>query len=209
MKILSLIALLVFSNVVFAQQMAVTDTGETVFLFKDGTWTYESESDVNMVIETNETPFEKNEDATFKVRSTVNNTSIYINPKDWKFAKSSNNPDAEYEFVYQHGDLYAMSITEEIQIELEQLADLALLNLRAFAPNAKVVNQEFRTVNGERVLHMEFQGTGNGINFSYVGYYYSNEMGSTQLVVYTSTSLVPKYRSAIEGLLNGLTANKA
>jgi hypothetical protein len=51
---------------------------------------------------------------------------------------------------------------------------------------------------------MEMQGTIDGIDFTYLGYYMSTPAGSTQWMVYTSTNLMNEYRDEIETLLNGL-----
>ena len=52
---------------------------------------------------------------------------------------------------------------------------------------------------------MEMEGTLQGTSFTYLGYYYSNETGTTQFITYTGTSLVKKYRSDIEDFLNGFS----
>ena len=50
---------------------------------------------------------------------------------------------------------------------------------------------------------MEMKGTLQGINFMYLGYYYSDDAGSTQFIAYTASSLVSKYKSEIYNFLNG------
>jgi hypothetical protein len=64
--------------------------------------------------------------------------------------------------------------------------------------------QEYRVVNGKKLIYMQINGTIKGINFTYNGYYYSNPSGSTQLVAYTAASAVRKYKSEINDFLNGL-----
>ena len=50
---------------------------------------------------------------------------------------------------------------------------------------------------------MEMKGTLQGIKFMYLGYYYSDDSGSTQFLAYTGSSLVGKYKSEINDFLNG------
>jgi hypothetical protein len=87
---------------------------------------------------------------------------------------------------------------------IESLADTALTNARSAAPDAKMIMQEYRIVNGKKVICMEFKGTIKSVNFTYHGYYYSNSSGSTQLLTYTATNAVAKYESEMNDFLNGL-----
>ena len=51
---------------------------------------------------------------------------------------------------------------------------------------------------------MEMKGTTQGIKFMYLGYYYSDDSGSTQFITYTGSNLVNKYKLEIYDFLNGL-----
>ena len=67
-----------------------------------------------------------------------------------------------------------------------------------------VVKEEFRNVNGMKVLLLHMNGTIQGIKFSYYGYYYSNSNGTVQFITYTSQNLLDGFKSKIEDLLNGI-----
>ena len=75
---------------------------------------------------------------------------------------------------------------------------------RPVYPDAKMVMQEYRVVNGKKVIYMQINGTIQGVNFIYNGYYFSNSSGSTQLVAYTAANAVAKYKPEINDFLNGL-----
>ena len=82
-----------------AQQKAVTETGDEVILFDDGTWQYQDEeTQKEKEIPTNPTEFKKDKKSTFLLKSNRFNVGIYLNPKVWSFKKASDNPDAEYQF---------------------------------------------------------------------------------------------------------------
>lgn len=189
-----------------AQIKAITEDGEEVFLYDNGTWKYKDfkELEENQSLPINSIKFEKSEESTFQIKSKKNDMSFYFNPKKWTFQKAENNEDAEFELQYKEGDLYGMIITEAIEIPIETLQEIALENAQAAAPDAKIVNAEYRIVNGKKMLYMEIDGTIKGIKFSYVGYYYSNENGTTQYVTYTTQKLKSKYQQEIEVLLNGI-----
>ena len=205
MKVILFLSLCLFSAQLLASKKAVTEDGDVVILNDDGTWTYEDGSANNdSEIPTNPTPFFNDDNSNFALKSNKTNATFSINPKKWKFKKNDNGHEsAEYTFELKEGDLYGMAITEAIEMKVEVLADVAFNNAKAVAPDAKLINKEYRTVNGNKAVYMEFIGTIQSIRFKYFGYYYSNSSGSTQYLAYTSANLENRYTSEIETFLNG------
>jgi hypothetical protein len=187
-----------------AQRYATTDEGLRVQLNDDGTWVL-LEKDTSTAITVNPKAFTKPSTAIAVKKSVENNTSLNYNPVKWKSSKDKNNEDAEFEFDHVKGNAYAMMITEKIEIPLESLKNIFFENLLENAPDAKINNAEYRTVNGLKLLHMEVSGTMQGIKFVYFGYFFSNEKGTTQLVCYTAKSLLNEYKTDFEDILNGLS----
>ena len=188
----------------FSQTNAVTEYGDQVILYDDGTWKHLDEQVIEHVeIPVNSIQFKKDENSKFLLKSSTFNVGLWIDTKDWIFKKALNNTDAEYELELKKEDLYGTLITEKIQIPLETLRNIALTNAQEVAPDTKLDNQEYRTVNGIKVLMLEMSGTLSGIEFGYKGYYYSNENGTIQIILYTAESLMKNYNSDIEKLLNG------
>ena len=68
----------------------------------------------------------------------------------------------------------------------------------------KIIKEEYRTINGVKVIMMQMPGTIQGIKFTYYSYYYSNSNGSVQFLTYTSQNLFETYKKKMEDLLNGL-----
>ena len=204
-KIISIVLCLLTVNLTQAQQKAVTETGEEVVLFMDGTWKYLDEGDLLIKeIPTNSKTFRKDRESTFLLESSKFNVGFYINPKIWSFKKATNNEDAEYELQLKGGDLYGVVISEKLEIPLESFKSIALENAKSVAPDIKIVKEEYRTVNGLKVLCLQMNGTMQGIKVSYYGYYFSNTNGTVQFLTYTSQNLLDSYRPEIENLLNGL-----
>jgi hypothetical protein len=206
MKSIAILIMVLISSTCLANQKAITDTGDEVILSEDGTWKYSSQSKGAAIgISTNNEIFEKPESANFLVKSTKTASAYWVDTEIWSFKKSTSNEDAEYEFQLKNEDLYGLVINEAIFVPIEALANIAIGNARASAPDAEIVKKEFRTVNGLKVLYMEFKGNIQGIEFSFLGYYYSNESGATQYMAYTGSNLVNKYKDEINDFLNGLT----
>lgn len=204
MKNFIILFFLLVATTSFASQKAITDTGDEVILYKDGTWAYSDDAQrVSSAIETNSQKFVKPDNATFQLKSTKNNTIYWVNTNKWVFTKEVENPAAEYEFRLKNKDVYGMAITEEAAFPLEALIDIAFTNALAASPDAKIIEKEYRVVNGIKVIYMQMVGTVQGIKAYYLGYYYTDESGSTQVLLYTTANLIDKYKTEMFDFLNG------
>jgi hypothetical protein len=190
-----------------AQKKAVTETGEEVLLFDNNTWKYANDTEAQIELKSipvNSKSFTKSNTSSFLLKSTKASMGVWIDNKKWQFKKAIKNDEAEYEFQSKQGDLYAMLISEKIEIPIESLKKIAIDNAKQAAPDIQVIKEEYRTVNGNKVLLMQMQGTITGIKFVYYGYYYSNEKGTIQLISYTSQNLFKTEMPNAEEFLNGL-----
>jgi hypothetical protein len=196
--------LLITVQLLNAQINAITDTGNEVILYNDGTWKYlNEETNESEEIPVNDKKFLKDSKSTFLVKSQKLNIGIWINPKIWSFTKGTSNDEYEFEFEKKDEDLYGMLISEKMEIPLETLKSIAIENAKSTAPDVKVVKEEYRNVNGVQVLMMQMTGTIQGVKFTYYGYYYSNSNGTIQLLTYTGENLFSNYLNDIEEFLNG------
>ncbi len=203
-KLFLLAGLISISISSYAQQSAVTQTGEQVTLYDNGTWTYVNKDSINAdEILTNPEKYAKSDKSSFLLKSTRLSIGCYLDPKKWSFKKGEDTDAAEYEINDIANGLYGMMITEKLDLPLESLANIALDNARDAAPDVKVTKKEYRYVNGLKVLMMRMTGTIQDIKFSYYGYYYSTSGGATQFLVYSSEEIVDQHVSDIEDLLNG------
>lgn len=203
------LVLLLFTVIISkSQKVAVTDQGEEVILYDDGTWKYKEKNDVKKEISTNSKNFKKNKNSTFLLKSNKFNIGFWLNTNKWSFKKATVNKEAEYELRLKDGDLYGLIITEAISIPLETLKSIALENAKNVAPDIRVIKEEFRNINGNKVLLIQMNGTMQGIKVSYYGYYFSNENGVLQFLTYTSQNLIDDYKDEIENLLNGFVETK-
>lgn len=202
---LILILILSSATISSAQQRAVTELGEEVILFSDGTWRYAKQKvEETKPIPTNPQIFEKDKTASFLLKSKKAKVGFWLDPKAWSFQQATDNPDAEYDLQLKGEDLFGMIITEKMEIPLKSLKSIAIENGRAAAPDLEVVKEEYRNVNGIKVLFLQMNGTLQGIKFSYYGYYYSNQGGTVQFITFTSQQLLKSYEKECDKLLNGL-----
>jgi hypothetical protein len=187
----------------FAQIKAVTENGDEVLLYEDGSWGYIKETKNHFdSIPTNEQHFKKAASLTFSIKSKVIPGSIFYNTSKWTMKKAES--PSEYTFTHKTQDVYGMFISEQIEIPIENLRSLALQNAQEVAPNCEIVKEDFRMVNGKKVFFMQMNGTTQGIKFTYLGYYYSNQSGTFQFVTYTAQNLLAKAQAEMFELLNGV-----
>lgn len=210
-KFLQFLLFVALSLNAIAAQKAVTDDGQVVILNDDQTWQF-----VNAT--TNETPdaslnkkkFSKMSAQSFRINMVPTDMGIYINPKKWTFSKDK---DETNRLLFRTknpatSDLYGMVIAEGVEIPPETLAKIALQNAAEAAPDAKILEKEYRYVNGSKVLYMVIEGTIDSIKFNYVGYYTSNKSGTVQVLTYSSPGIVNAHMAEIQEFLNGLVVNE-
>jgi hypothetical protein len=89
------------------------------------------------------------------------------------------------------------------------LKELALENAVSAAPDAKIVFEETRTVNGKEILCLKIEGSVKGIPFRYFGYYHGGKNGSIQVITFTGTQIFGKYEQDFLEFLNGLQIDEA
>lgn len=202
---LLLLMLLITTSLVNAQQKAVTEIGDEVILYEDGTWKYlDKEDEEETEIPVSSKKFGKDYESTFLLKSNKINIGFWLNPEKWSFRKTSNYDESEYELELKGEELFGMIITEKSEIPLEKMRMIALENARDIAFDCEIVKEEYRTVNGLKVLFLQMEGTFDGIKFSYYGYYFSNANGTVQFLTFTTSNLLDDYLEDCEKLLNGL-----
>lgn len=206
-KIFTGLAILTFS-IFYTQIKAITEDGYDVILLRDGTWRYKnaSDADKNETAKTNTTLYTANPNASFLVSSKRMNIGVKYNPKEWNLVnRPSPSPLIEFLFISQDGGNYATVSTELTpSIPLATLKDVITSGLQASTSYIRFKEAEYRTVNGQKVLYLQYAANVKGMDFEYAGYYYSGESGTAQFVTYTSASLFEQRKDTLINFLNGL-----
>jgi hypothetical protein len=183
---------------------ARTEGGREVLLFSDGTWKYADGPKEPAKSVANAKP-----SSATKLQKTMNGSfGIWFDPGKWKVSDSGPNESVEFRFNHVSGDGYAMVISERIAIPVSALKDFVLDSARRAAPDAKIISEEKRTVNGHEVLCLKFEGTIKEIPFAYYGYYYSGPAGTLQVITYTGQNLFAEFQKDFTDLLNGVEIYK-
>lgn len=208
-SILLFSSLLIFlSTTLFAQEKAVTERGDTVVLYANGTWDYYDDylfGDTEEFIPVDSSLYVTPKSSKKSAKGKNDFYEVMYNDKLWKRIPSASiNEDADITFQMRDEDAYAMIIYEEMEIELESLVDIALSTAIEAAFDSRVVVKEYRTVNGNKVIHMEIKGMVSGIKFVYNSHYFTSENGAIQFITFTSSNLYERLKGDMDDLLNGL-----
>jgi hypothetical protein len=132
---------------------------------------------------------------------------IRYNPAEWKSSAGAIE-QGTYQFQHTGGELYVRVVSERLQIPIESMPEVAITNARAADPKAKITRQGYRTVNGLRMLYLDFEATPSGIPIAYVGHYYSDASGTVQVIAWTGRNLLEEHRDEIERFVSGFEVRR-
>lgn len=206
----------------FGQLKAVTEKGDTIFVYDDGTWSFEEEERVSgldeefsflnevLQIDSVDTKFSFGEDANKEIESQFKFFKIKYDSELWKrVPPASFNPEAEFAFKAKGKDIFCVIISEEIEIGQENIVKIARKMMRDNTGSAVTpLKTEARNVNGVDLIRAVNAIDLNGMNLVFDSYYFSDPSGTVQFSVWTAKNLYGKYESDIVDLLNGLVILK-
>jgi len=200
------------STMLAGQEVAITERGDSVVLYSNGTWDYYEnylKSNEEDEIRMNPEAFTKPRSSGKKINGLNQAYELWYNDLKWKRIPAGElNPEADIALQYLEGDLYAMVIYEEVEIVVENLIDIAVDNAIGVAPDIRAVGTEYRVVNGDTLIWMRMDGTAQGMKMSYYSYYFSNEAGTCQFHVFSGQKLIDKYIDDVKDLLNGFVVTE-
>ncbi|MCB0640522.1 MAG: hypothetical protein KDC44_02745 [Phaeodactylibacter sp.] len=212
------ILLLLNAPSLFAQIKAVTERGDSIYVFNDGTWSFTMDGDDEdlyddmglfnirpLEIDTLSTRFTYPRSASKKIESEKGFFTIRYDEGLWKRVPPGElNDDAEMAFESRVNDIYCIVISEKIEIGAENIVQIAIENMEETTGTpVDIIKIEKRTVNGVDVLRAVLGASYSGIEFIFDSYYYSSEAGTVQFTTWTGRNLWRGYEAEILDLLNG------
>lgn len=204
-QVLLTITLLLAAFMLQGQTKAVTEHGDVVVLYDDGSYTYVDDSiRLSNEIAINEKNFKTPRKSKGKAESRLNDSYVLYNKDMWTCTELEDESyPKEYQFTSKDQKFVGLLLTEDGQTSIVQLAKNALQNVRELNPDITVEEKEFRNVNGTKVLMLRFRVKIKGMPLCYQAYYYSGPEGSTQFLVFGMEEDMELQRDDIEDFLNG------
>jgi len=201
-----------------SQTLAVTEHGDTVYIFNDGTWSFEMEAatsvgmeglgfeDIEIIPDTLVAAQRYEGNGGASVESSLALFNLKYDKDEWKrIPPGELNEDAEFAFQNRNRDIWAMVITEESVFDKVLIARIAARTMQEnLGTEVRLIKSEIRTVNGYEILRVAYAAIITDIPIVFDSYYYSNDKGTLQFTCYTTESLWNKYESYMLDFLNGL-----
>jgi len=201
---------------VFSQTKAVTELGDTIYVYNNGTWSYEMLEETpefnelsflneSIPLDTISNEFTYSQSATKEVENSFDLFKIKYNEKKWRRVPSASlNDEAEFAFENKDADIWCIVISEETSIAPEMLFSIARQSIKEkMGTNPEVIKSELRTVNGHQVVRGAMKANVSGITFLFDTYYFSNENGSVQFTTWSSEAIWKREQENILEFLNG------
>ena len=193
---------------------AITEDGQGVVLYSNGTWAFKLEpippqaQKTKIVKKIPSSPLPvKNKAAKIKptLKGQHNAYKITYDNTVWKKTHSAANDDAEIQLEHKAGNGYAMVIFDRSPISLEDLKKQVLTTMRSVASKVEIISEEKKRIKNHQIMALKINSIIENTPFSYFNYYASGEWGTIQFVTYTATALMADYEADFAALLDGLT----
>ena len=201
-KILLLVIMvfILLTGLAVAGKLATTDDGKKVMLNNDGTWKYihKSKIEADNIVKPKNNYVENSKISILNGKAVVNYNSMI-----WRSLKEEE--PGVYTLIHKNGDAYAKVIVERIQMTSDELRDVVLNNGRKMDPGYHITDKNDFIINGQLVSFMRTTGKINGLNFVAIGNYYAGDIGTIQIVTYTSVAgkLLYEYYGDMKNFIDG------
>ena len=208
--------LFLFTATAQSQIMAISEKGDTVYLFNDGTWSFSPDFgkevfeelsflDMELDIQDNPEVFMV-PDKSDKEVNFNDKIVIHYNSSDWdRTPPGLYNAEAEFAWTSKNEDFYCITIIEEVGLGLENIVKIAIDNLNASSSDeVEIIKLQRRTVNNKELILGVFKLDIKGMDITYCGYYYSDGEFTIQHLTYTHSSIFDQKLPEMMDLLNGL-----
>jgi len=133
------------------------------------------------------------------------NITLKYDPEKWK--QTPTHEAGHFALSHSSTKANALVIAESIAVPLVSTQDVALANVQAVDPSAKVVFRDQRKVNGVVLRILKIEAEVDAVPMVYWGYYYADRNSTVQVVTYTEKALFAEHESDFQELLNGLAVS--
>lgn len=203
-----------------AQTRAVTQYGDTIYVYNNGTWSYElldNMPEINnelaylaseIKIDTISKAFTAPANLKKQVKNKANQFIIKYDDSKWKRVPPATlNDEAEFAFESKVSDIWCVVISEETPIDSDKLFKIAKQTMKEnTGGEPKIIKTELRKVNGKELIRGVLEADYSGITFIFDSYYYSDDLGSVQFITWTSSKVWERNENNILEFLNGFIA---
>lgn len=207
-----------FVGMMNAQERAVTLSGDTIFIYMDGRWTYEERTQEEMqepeekkkmewVIDTSFSEFFSSATADKLIDRPVDFFTLQYEDKFWKrLPPAAIHPRASHAFELDRDDVQVFLIVDTVDVGLERAFKAAMETiLENPDSDLNVSLSELRSVNGEDMIFADYTLVASDMEFRFNTYFYSGPDGTIQYNAYAPVDVFADNELYVEEMLHGLT----
>ncbi len=138
-----------------------------------------------------------------RVKTSVDKFTLWVDETKWK-QEESDTPGM-LTFVHVNSDVGTAVLTDRLGSRPELMRDLALEAFKRGDPNARVISEEKRIVNGRQVLAFEISAKVEGVPTKIFGYSHGGSSGNVEVLGMIPEALLTKNNiEDVTEFLNGL-----
>jgi hypothetical protein len=115
------------------------------------------------------------------LKSKINEYGVYIDIKNIDFSKEKFLEEAEFNLINKKRSIWIMMTNEDIDLPLVSVRDEKIRQLTKSDSKYEVLEEDYRIVNGNKVVHMRFRFKDKGITTIMCIYLTSSSVGTAQL----------------------------
>jgi|GEM_PF-2122439 len=151
--------------------------------------------------------YTKSASATKKVALTAN-AQFYIDPKVWEKNKQPSIEGADVEYTHKDGTAFVAVVSQKQFLNIDTFIDAFVEGMRESAKEVTLQERANITVNGTPVTACMIGMKDEGVDVTYLVYFYSGTKGMVQALSYCSTEIFGEMSSVLQTALNGLVVKK-
>lgn len=179
---------------------AMTEDGRRVILSANGTWRLDP-STSGMP-----SPDPQRLSLGSPYQTSVKRFKVGFDTSTWVLVPPRDGEDInKRQFRHKSLPLHAMVIADEIPASNTALHNLILLNAKSAGATPTVVLDEERDQSGQRVGHLRFAASFQGLDYMFATYYFGDADGNIQVTCFTAQAVFFKYQTTCQQFLSGLS----
>ncbi len=179
---------------------ALTEDGRRVILSANGTWRLDPNTTGMPSVGTQQLAMGS------PYQTSVKRFKVGFDTTVWAMVPARDGDDAnKRQFRHKTLPLHAMVIADEIPASNAALHNLILLNARSVGATPTVVLDEERDLSGQKIGHLRFAASLQGLDYMFATYYFGSTDGNIQVTCFTAQAVFFKYQTTCQQFLAGLS----
>jgi len=151
--------------------------------------------------------FTKAPSATKKYALTAS-AQFYVDPKVWVKNKQQSIEGADVEFTHTDGTAFVAVISQKQFLAIDTFIDAFVEGMRESAKEVTVKERANLIVNGTPITACMIEMKDEGVDVTYLAYFYSGTKGMVQALSYCGTEIFAEMSPVLQAALNGLVVKK-